>query len=125
MRDHGLKRDEYLLLYRLSHFAELTAQEVTKMTERPRNSISRAVHRKLKEGYLNRSPHPTDVRQILLRVASKGRNLHERVLPRFVSREKEIFLPLNQHERTVPTGSCKSCLKEFLNNSNGAPLAGR
>ena len=95
------------------------------MTGRPPNSISRAVRRKLKEGYLNRSPTPTYVHQILLRIASKGRNLHERVLPRFVSREKKTFLPLNQHERTVPTGSCKSCLKEFLNNSYGAPLAGR
>ena len=95
------------------------------MTERPPNSISRAGHRKLKKGSLNLSPHPTDVHAILLRIASKGRNLHERVLPRFVSREKEIFLPLNQHERTVPTGPCKSCLKEFLNDSYGAPLAGR
>ena len=95
MRDHGLKRDEYMLLYCLSHFAELTAQEVAKMTERPPNSISKAVLRKLKKGYFNRSPNPTYVHQILLRIASKGRNLHERVLPRFVSREKEIFLPLN------------------------------
>ena len=95
------------------------------MTEQPPNSISRAVHRKLKEGYLNRPPHPTDVHQILLRIASKGRNLHERVLPSFVSREKGILLPLNQHERAVPTGSCKSWSKEFLNDSCGAPLAGR
>jgi len=95
------------------------------MTERPRNSISRAVNRKFKEGYLNRSPHPTDVRQTLLRVASKGRNPHERVLPSFVSREKEILLPLNQHERAAPAGSCKSWSKEFLNDSYGAPLAGQ
>ncbi|MEC7396116.1 MAG: helix-turn-helix domain-containing protein, partial [Pseudomonadota bacterium] len=58
-RVYGLSRGEYLLLFCLSYIEELTAQDVAEMTGRPRNSISRAVHRMLDEGYLKRSPDPT------------------------------------------------------------------
>ena len=62
-RDFGIIRAEYLLLLCLAHFPVLTAQDVSRMTGRPRNSISRAVHRMLNEGYLTRVPDPVDKRQ--------------------------------------------------------------
>ena len=65
-RAYGLSRGEYLLLFCLSYIEELTAQDIAEMTGRPRNSISRAVHRMLDEGYLKRSPDPADGRQALL-----------------------------------------------------------
>ena len=46
-RETGLIRGEYLLLLCLSHQPILTAQDVARMTRRPRNTISRAVHRML------------------------------------------------------------------------------
>ena len=101
MRDHGLNRGEYLLLFCLSHFDELTAQDIAEMTARPRNSISRAVHRMLRENYLKRSPHPTDGRQILLRITAKGRHLHEEILPIFVKREGELLSVLSPRERQL------------------------
>ena len=75
-REFGLSRGEYLLLFCLAHLPELTAQDVTNMTGRPRNSISRAVHRMLTEGYLDRTPDPEDGRQAMLRITSKGRKFH-------------------------------------------------
>ena len=98
-RDFGLSRGEYLLLFCLSHLEELTAQDVADMTGRPRNSISRAVHRMLGEGYLTRSPHPTDGRQALLRITPQGRAQHERIVPIFQAREDEILGPLTPAER--------------------------
>lgn len=98
-RAYGLSRGEYLLLFCLSHLPELTAQDVADMTGRPRNSISRAVHRMLEEGYLNRSPDPDDGRQAILRITAKGRRLHERIVPLFVEREAAILAALSTDER--------------------------
>ena len=50
-KDFGLVRAEYHLLLCLAHYSELTAQDVARITRRPRNSISRAVHRMLDLGF--------------------------------------------------------------------------
>ena len=59
-KDFGLVRAEYHLLLCLAHYSELTAQDVARITRRPRNSISRAVHRMLDLGFLKRVPDPDD-----------------------------------------------------------------
>ena len=98
-RKHGLSRGEYLLLFCLAHLPELTAQDVANVTGRPRNSISRAVHRMLSEGYLDRSPDPDDGRQAMLRITPRGRKLHEAIVERFISRENELLGVLNAQDR--------------------------
>ena len=67
-KDFGLVRAEYHLLLCLAHYSELTAQDVARITRRPRNSISRAVHRMLDLGFLKRVPDPSDARQAKLRI---------------------------------------------------------
>ena len=98
-REHGLSRGEYLLLFCLAHLSELTAQDVANMTGRPRNSISRAVHRMLSEGYLDRTPDPDDGRQAMLKITPQGRHLHEVIVRKFVSRENELLGVLNAQDR--------------------------
>ena len=100
-RAYGLNRGEYLLLFCLSYIEELTAQDVAEMTGRPRNSISRAVHRMLDEGYLKRSPDPTDGRQALLRITAKGERLHKRILPLFEEQEAKMLDNLTSEERKL------------------------
>ena len=99
-RVHGLSRGEYLLLFCLSYVDELTAQDVAELTGRPRNSISRAVHRMLGEGYLTRSADPSDGRQALLRITPKGRRLHKAIVPLFETQQGEILSCLSTAERT-------------------------
>ena len=98
-REFGLKRGEYLLLFCLAHIEELTAQDVADMTGRPRNSISRAVHRMLEDGYLTRSPDPADGRQALLRITSEGQELYRQIVLRFLVREEQILCALDSDER--------------------------
>ena len=98
-RDFGLTRGEYLLLFCLAHVEALTAQDVANMTGRPRNSISRAVHRMLSLGYLDRAPDESDGRQALLTITAKGRKLHEQIVEGFVEREKEVLGILDDRER--------------------------
>ena len=98
-RTYELSRGEYLLLFCLSHVDALTAQDVADVTGRPRNSISRAVHRMLDEGYLARSADPSDGRQSLLKITPKGRQLHNKIVPWFKGRERELLSVLTAAER--------------------------
>ncbi len=99
--DYNLTRGEYLLIFCLAHFPELTAQDVANMTGRPRNSISRGVHRMLSEGYLSRSPDETDGRQVLLTITDKGRKLHKELVERFIERDKAAFSALTPAEHNT------------------------
>ncbi|WP_416897354.1 MAG: MarR family winged helix-turn-helix transcriptional regulator [Minwuia sp.] len=98
-RCHGLNRGEYLLVHCLSHLPVMTAQDVARITGRPRNSISRAVHRMLEDGYIARAPDPDDGRQARLTVSGKGRALVEAVTPLFEARQEELFEPLSAEDR--------------------------
>ncbi|MEM7058187.1 MAG: MarR family transcriptional regulator [Pseudomonadota bacterium] len=94
-RETGLIRGEYLLLLCLAQEPVLTAQDVARMTRRPRNSISRAVHRMLDEGYIDRAPDPSDGRQARLTITDKGRAMQARVEAILAVREDEVFAALN------------------------------
>jgi DNA-binding MarR family transcriptional regulator len=98
-RDFGVIRAEYHLLMCLAHYPTLSAQDVSRLTRRPRNSISRAVHRMLAEGYLDRAPDPDDGRQSLLTITPAGRALHEKIAARLAARQEEILAPLSVSER--------------------------
>jgi DNA-binding MarR family transcriptional regulator len=99
-KDFGLVRAEYHLLLCLAHYFELTAQDVARITRRPRNSISRAVHRMLDLGFLKRVPDPSDARQAKLRITKEGKIMHKKISKYLVAREAEIFSVLSESERT-------------------------
>ena len=98
-KDFGLVRAEYHLLLCLAHYSELTAQDVARITRRPRNSISRAVHRMLDLGFLRRVPDPSDARQAKLQITKEGKIMHNKISKYLVSREAEIFSVLSESER--------------------------
>ena len=98
-KDFGLVRAEYHLLLCLAHYSELTAQDVARITRRPRNSISRAVHRMLDLGFLKRVPDPSDARQAKLQITKEGKIMHNKISKYLVSREAEIFSVLSESER--------------------------
>ena len=97
-QEFDLSRGEYLLILCLSHMPVLTARDIAEMTKRPRNSISRAVHRMLSEGYIDRAPDPKDARQARLTITDKGRALHNQVVERMLAREKLGFSVLDAEE---------------------------
>lgn len=98
-RDFGLVRAEYILLVCLSHYDELTAQDVACISRRPRNTISRAVHRMLADGYLERAPDPSDGRQARLRITGDGRALQDRISGYLKRRQEEVLSVLSPDER--------------------------
>ncbi|HAK53894.1 MAG TPA: hypothetical protein DCP38_00225 [Acidobacteria bacterium] len=99
--DFGLTRGEYLLIFCLAHLPVLTAQDVARMSKRPRNTISRAVHRMLAEGFIDRALDPEDGRQARLTITDKGRALHRTVVRRWLAREAEALAVLDDAERAA------------------------
>jgi len=98
-RVFGLNRGEYLLILCLAHYPVLTAQEVARLTRRPRNTISRAVHRMLADGYIDRAPDPVDGRQARLTITPAGRRLHERIAEVIRAFQEQTLAPLTGRER--------------------------
>ncbi|MFY0647655.1 MarR family winged helix-turn-helix transcriptional regulator [Sulfitobacter geojensis] len=100
-QDFGLVRAEYILLACLSHFDVLTAQEVARISRRPRNTISRAVHSMLEQGYLDRAADPADGRQSKLKITPAGRALHERIAGYLRRRQNDVLAALDAQERAT------------------------
>ena len=98
-RDLGISRPEYLLLLCLSHYPVLTAQDVSRLTGRPRNSISRAVHRMLAVHHIERAPDPSDGRQARLTITPSGRALHEQISDLLYKHQERVLSGLNARER--------------------------
>ena len=103
-REFGIIRPEYMLLLCLSHYPVLTAQDISRLTGRPRNSISRAVHRMLAVGYIERVPDPDDKRQAHLSVTPAGRALHDRIAELMSERQDEVLAGLDDDERELLAG---------------------
>lgn len=98
-REFGIIRGEYLLILCLAHYPVLTAQDVARLTRRPRNSISRAVHRMIAEGYVERAPDPEDRRQARLTITPAGRALHEKIVEVIRPFQEAALAPLTCAER--------------------------
>lgn len=100
-RDFGLTRGEYLLIFCLAHLPVLTAQDVARMSKRPRNTISRAVHRMLAEGFIDRALDPEDGRQARLTITKKGRALHRTIVARWLDREAQAMDVLDASDKAA------------------------
>ncbi len=98
-RDLGIIRAEFVLLACLAHFPVMTAQEVARVSQRPRNTVSRAVHRMVAEGYIERAPDADDGRQAKLKITEAGRTLQERAATYLKDRQDEVLSCLDQSER--------------------------
>lgn len=98
-RDLGIIRAEYVLLVCLAHFDDLKAQDVADLARRPRNTVSRAVHRMVAEGYIERVPDEEDARQARLRITEAGRRMQDRAAAYLKARQDEVLGLLDPADR--------------------------
>jgi DNA-binding MarR family transcriptional regulator len=94
-----LTRPDFIIMFCLAHCGSLTAQDISNMTGRPKNSLSRAVHRLVARGWITRIAATHDPRQAQLDLSEAGRAALERILPRFTQRETEMLMPLTPAEQ--------------------------
>ncbi|MDP5219814.1 MarR family transcriptional regulator [Ruegeria sp. 2205SS24-7] len=98
-RDFGIIRAEFVLLACLSHFDEMKAQDIADISRRPRNTVSRAVHRMVAEGYIERSPDAADGRQALLMITPAGRALQDEAAQYLKTRQDKVLAALSADDR--------------------------
>ncbi|WP_299986052.1 MarR family winged helix-turn-helix transcriptional regulator [uncultured Ruegeria sp.] len=97
--DFGIIRAEFVLLACLAHFDEMKAQDIADISRRPRNTVSRAVHRMVAEGYIERSPDAEDGRQALLRITPAGRALQDKAAQYLKTRQDRVLAALSADDR--------------------------
>jgi len=95
----GISRPEYVILFCVIHRPGVTAREIVAATGRPKNSISFAVTRLEKKGWIVRRPNHVDSRRMELRLTDPGRAIYRRVLPFLQERERRLLAPLSAEER--------------------------
>jgi MarR family transcriptional regulator, temperature-dependent positive regulator of motility len=94
-----LTRPDFIVMFCLAHCGSLTAQDISNMTGRPKNSLSRAVHKLVARGFISRVAAKNDPRQAQLDLSAAGRDVLERIMPRFTLREAEMLSPLTSDEQ--------------------------
>lgn len=97
--ERGLTRPEFVVLHCAVQCPGVTARDIGLMTGLPKNSISRAVQRLLREGRIARGTDAADARALPLAVTAKGRALYDELIKPFAAREDQMLAPLSRAER--------------------------
>lgn len=95
----GLTRPEFIVVFCLAHAPGISAADICAATGRPKNSISRAVARLLRDRRIARRADPEDGRATILDLTVAGRSLYDSLLPEFRRREASMLAPLSEAER--------------------------
>lgn len=95
----GVVRSEFVVLFCLENLGELTAQDVSHVTGRPKPSVSRAVNALVHKGLVGRETDANDARRALLAPTRAGHALYRAAMPLFVAVETAMLSTLGARER--------------------------
>ncbi len=116
---YGLTEPECSALFCIGHGQGLTATDVCRITGRPKNSMSRAIHLLKEKDLLLRKLDPNDGRRRILQLTSDGRALFVKTIPVFLKTENEILKPLTPRELS----NLDRLLTKMIANVTKAPKA--
>ena len=120
----GLSRAEFVVIYSLGLMDGITASEIAASTAFPKNTLSRAVNRITKLGFIERHEDENDRRQHNLTLTVAGRALLDEAIPQFASLEAEMLAPLSLIEQeTLSALMAKVVLAMFDSSGDGQNAA--
>ena len=99
--EYGVSRHEVQILYCLTQYQDLLAQDISLITGQPKNSISRAVSQLLDKGYLRREIHRDDGRARTLKLTKSGRAIINEVMPAIYHRQDAMRAALTPKEQAT------------------------
>ncbi|RMD90002.1 MAG: MarR family transcriptional regulator [Alphaproteobacteria bacterium] len=97
----GLGIREWRVLAILGYYGPSSAAELVGQAAFDKATVSRAIKRLERQGYVRRGPHPKDARRRLIYLTEKGVALHDRVAPISRLRRRVIESALTEEERTA------------------------
>ncbi len=98
-RRTGLARSEFVVLFCLRHLGILMAQDICEITGRPKNSISQAVTKLVRQGLIEKQVDQADGRRAPLKITPAGEALYTEIIPMFQQREQAMLSVLTERER--------------------------
>lgn len=97
--EYGLQWHEWVVLFCIELREGWSATDISNATGRPKNTISRAVHKLLSMGLISRKSHKDDARVQVLALTAKGKRFYAKMLPRLQIEEQSIYGRLNKREQ--------------------------
>jgi DNA-binding MarR family transcriptional regulator len=97
--EYGLLFHEWVVLFCLGLEDGLSAKDVTEVTGRPKNTISRAVHKLLELKLIARQAKATDARSQDLSLTHAGQAYYDEIVPRLQKTEQSIYDVLDPQEQ--------------------------
>ena len=121
----GLGIREWRVLAILGYYGPSSAAELVGQAAFDKATVSRAVKRLERQGYVRRGPHPSDSRRRLIYLTEKGVALHDRVAPISRLRRRVIESALTAEEREALGVILEKlrCQLEWLNAEEQKDLA--
>ena len=113
LHPYGIYAGQNFLLDLLWNTPEdLTIGEIATRLHVEGESVTRTIGRMSRQGLIEKYPHPTDARQVVVRLTPKGKEL-QRVIPQVMAEaEKELLLNISDVERALFV----RLLKQMLHN---------
>jgi DNA-binding MarR family transcriptional regulator len=97
----GLTVTQWRVMAALGRFAPLTASDVGQRIVMDKVAVSRAVSGLMKRGLIERATDRADRRRASLRLSSRGRAMHGRIVPIALAYEAKLYQALNAEEARV------------------------
>lgn len=98
-RELDLTESEVTVIFCLGHIPALRAKDVSTISARPKNSISRAVHLLLKKKLAQQSADRRDKREKTLTLTLAGQAQFRKIVPIFQARQDAMLASLTARER--------------------------
>jgi MarR family transcriptional regulator, temperature-dependent positive regulator of motility len=100
----GLTRPEFVVLYSINLVTETAASAISTSTGFPKNTLSRAIKRLLKQKLVLRKDDTTDKRSFRLLLTDRGKAVVDEALPRLYAQERLMMASLDAQERETLSG---------------------
>ncbi|WP_137165396.1 MarR family winged helix-turn-helix transcriptional regulator [Salinimonas lutimaris] len=92
---------EWRVLAMLKVESDISANRIGQVIGLDKAAISRAVKQLAEAGYVNLQPSPIDARSSLLQLTEKGHQLHNRILPVALERERLLLSGISEDDLEV------------------------
>ncbi len=121
MAESGMRPDEYAVYSVLFDKGSLTATEMAEAVGMPLSTVLDYLKAMSSNGHIDRMPHPSDGRALLIRLSRTGIAAHRRAHGHWEVMRKQI-----ESNLSVPVGQVRSALQALGDAANvAAVLAGR
>ena len=90
-KEYDISRVEFVILFVLSHRDGLMAWEICRMTNLPKNNVSRGANKLEQKGHIRRTGDPKDARRALLSLTESGWALFNEMIKHYMDRAQSIL----------------------------------